>query len=51
MAHWQRDEREDTGKWYDRGVDWMVKNKSQDQELQRFRAEAAELLGLKEKQE
>ena len=32
-------------------VAWMEKNKPEDDELQRFRAEATELLGLKENQE
>ena len=30
--------------------DWMEKNKPQDEELKVFRAEAAELLGLKEQE-
>jgi hypothetical protein len=30
-------------------VEWMDKNQPTDEELRRFRAEAAELLGLKEK--
>jgi hypothetical protein len=30
--------------WYDRGVAWMEKNKPKDEELQRFRTEAEELL-------
>ena len=31
--------------WYERAVQWMEKNKPQDEELLRFRAEAAKLLG------
>jgi tetratricopeptide (TPR) repeat protein len=33
---------------YDRAVQWMDKNKPEDEGLQRFRAEAAALLGIKE---
>ena len=35
--------------WYDKAVAWMDKNKPKNEELARFRAEAAELLGLREK--
>jgi WD40 repeat protein len=48
MAHWQLDEKEQACKWYAKAVQWMDKNKPQDEELRRFRAEAAELLGIKE---
>jgi serine/threonine-protein kinase len=34
--------------WYDRAVQWMDKNKPQDEELRRYRVEAAALLGIKE---
>jgi tetratricopeptide (TPR) repeat protein len=44
MAHWQMDQKDEAHKWYDRAVLWMDKNKPQDAELRRFRAEAAELL-------
>jgi serine/threonine protein kinase/WD40 repeat protein len=53
MAHWQLDEKEKARQWYDRAVLWMEKNKDQLQgnkqrleELRRFRAEAAALLGI-----
>ena len=46
MAHWQRGDKEQARKWYDQAVPWMEKNKPQDEELRRFRAEAATLLGL-----
>ena len=36
-------------KWYEKAVQWMDKNKPDDEELKQFRAEAAELLGMKEK--
>ena len=48
MAHWQMGEKEQAGKWYDQAVQWMEKNKPQDEELRRFRTEAAELLQLAE---
>jgi hypothetical protein len=33
--------------WYDKSVRWMEKNQSTDEELVRFRAEAAALLEVK----
>jgi WD40 repeat protein/tetratricopeptide (TPR) repeat protein len=48
MAHWQLGEKEEARKWYDKAVAWMTKNQPKDQELIRFRAEAGELLGMKE---
>ena len=46
MAHWQLGDKEQARKWYDQAVQWMEKNRPQDEELRRFRAEAAALLGL-----
>jgi tetratricopeptide (TPR) repeat protein len=46
MAHWQLGEKDKARAWYDRAVAWMDKNGPQDQELKRFRAEAAALLDL-----
>jgi uncharacterized protein HemY len=50
MAHWQLGEKELSREWYDKAVAWMDKNKPNkpnlEDELQRFRAEAAGLLGL-----
>jgi hypothetical protein len=46
MAHWQLDQEEEARKWYDEAVAWMDKNRPQNEELRRFRAEAAELLGI-----
>jgi tetratricopeptide (TPR) repeat protein len=48
MAHWQLGEKEKAHKWFDRGVQWMEKNAPKNEELCRFRAEAAELLELKD---
>ncbi len=36
-------------KWFDQDVTWMEKNKPEDEELRRFRTEAAALLGVSEK--
>jgi tetratricopeptide (TPR) repeat protein len=49
MAHWQLGEKDEARNWYDQAVQWMEKNKQQYDELKRFREEAAELLGVKEK--
>lgn len=47
MAHWQLGEKDKAREWYDKAVQWMDKNKPQDEELKRFRSEAEELLGIK----
>jgi tetratricopeptide (TPR) repeat protein len=49
MAHWQIGHRDEARKWYDKAVEWMEKNQPQNEELRRFRAEAAGVLGLNEK--
>jgi serine/threonine protein kinase/tetratricopeptide (TPR) repeat protein len=49
MAHWKLGEKDKARQWYDRAVQWMDKNQPKNEELRRFRAEAAELLGLTEK--
>jgi tetratricopeptide (TPR) repeat protein len=51
MAHWQLGEKEQARQWYDRAVAWMAKNRPQDEELKRFRAEATNLLGIKDEPE
>jgi serine/threonine protein kinase len=48
MAHWQLGEKEQARKWYERAMRWMEKNRPKGPELDRFRHEAAELLGVKE---
>jgi WD40 repeat protein/serine/threonine protein kinase/Flp pilus assembly protein TadD len=48
LAHGRRGEKETARKWFDQAVPWMDKNAPQDEELRRFRAEAAELLGVKD---
>jgi eukaryotic-like serine/threonine-protein kinase len=46
MAWWQQGDKGKARSSYGRGVEWMEKNSSQDEELRRFRAEAAALLGV-----
>ena len=48
MAHWQLGHKDEARKWYDKAVEWMDKNQPKNDELRRFRAEAAELLGITE---
>jgi tetratricopeptide (TPR) repeat protein len=48
MAHGRLGEKEQGRKWYDKGVEWMEKTDSDDAGLKHMRAEAAELLGIKE---
>jgi serine/threonine protein kinase/Flp pilus assembly protein TadD len=49
MAHQQLGDPAKARHWYERAVEWMDKNKPQDEELRRFRAEATALLGIQEK--
>jgi serine/threonine protein kinase/predicted Zn-dependent protease len=49
MAHCRLGEKIQSRTWYDRAAQWMEKNQSQDEELRRFRAEAAELLEIDKK--
>jgi tetratricopeptide (TPR) repeat protein len=46
MAHWQLGDKDAAGKWHTAAVRWMEKNAATDEELRRFRAEAAALLGV-----
>jgi serine/threonine protein kinase/tetratricopeptide (TPR) repeat protein len=46
MAHWQLGNRAEARKWFDKAVVWMSKDDSRQDEVRRFRAEAAELLGI-----
>jgi WD40 repeat protein len=48
MASWQLGKKEDARAWYDKAVQWMDKNKPEDEELRRFRAEAAALLSIED---
>src|SRR5262249_42285362 len=49
MAHWKLGDKDKARDWHDRAVRWMDRNQPKNEELLRFRAEAAELLGLKVK--
>jgi WD40 repeat protein/serine/threonine protein kinase/tetratricopeptide (TPR) repeat protein len=49
MAHWQLGDKPQARSWFDRAVPWMEKNQPTSEELVRFRAEAAVLLGVKAK--
>jgi superkiller protein 3 len=50
MAHWQLGEKDTARESYDRAIQWMEKNAPDNRELIRFRAEAAELLGVAQPQ-
>jgi tetratricopeptide (TPR) repeat protein len=51
MAHWQLGEKGKARTWYDLAAQWMDKNQPTNEELLRFRAEAAELLGIEKKKD
>ena len=46
MANWRLDRTGEARKWYDRAAGWMAKKKPEEEEIRRFRAEAAALLGI-----
>jgi serine/threonine protein kinase/Flp pilus assembly protein TadD len=46
MAHWHLDEREAARQWFTIALQEMAKNSPENDELRRFRAEAAALLGV-----
>ena len=50
MAHWQLGDKTQARTWYDKAVPWMEKNQPKNEKLVRFRAEAAALLEVNEKQ-
>ncbi len=49
MDYQQLGEKEKARAWYDKAVQWMDKNQPKNEELRRFRREAAELLGVNKK--
>jgi tetratricopeptide (TPR) repeat protein len=49
MAHWQLGEKDKAREWFDKSVQWMDKGKKDEAQLKRFRAEAAELIGVERK--
>jgi tetratricopeptide (TPR) repeat protein len=47
MAQWQLGRKDEARRWYDRAVAWVEENKkADDEELSRFRTEAAALLAV-----
>ena len=47
-VHWRLDQKDLARRWYDKAVEWMDKNRPDDEDLRRYRAEAAEVLGISE---
>jgi len=47
MAHWRLHQHDQATQWYAKAIEWM-EHQPRNDELHRFRAEAAELLGVKE---
>jgi len=48
MAHQRLGKKDEARKWYEAAVKWMERNNPNDEQLRRCRAEAAELLGIKQ---
>jgi len=51
MAHGQLGHKDEARRSYDRAVAWMDRNNPDDEDLRRFRTEAAELLGIEKKKD
>ena len=51
MAYWRLGEKDQAHQWYSRAVRWMDKNQPKNEELRRFRSEAANLFGVEKKSE
>ncbi|HZT82473.1 MAG TPA: hypothetical protein VFA26_19750, partial [Gemmataceae bacterium] len=49
MAYWKLGASDEAQKWYDLAVHWMDRNQPKNEELRRFRAEAAGLLQIENK--
>jgi eukaryotic-like serine/threonine-protein kinase len=49
VAHWKLGHKDEAREWYDRAVAWMDTNEPKNEELRRFRAEAADLLRIDKK--
>ena len=48
MAHWRLENSDEGRSWFEKGVKWMDAHAKDNEELGRFRAEAAALLGIRE---
>jgi serine/threonine protein kinase/Flp pilus assembly protein TadD len=48
MGYWQLGDEEKARQWYGKAAAWMDKHQLKDEELGRFRAESASLLGIKD---
>jgi len=48
MACWQQGKTDEARTWFSQADQWTMKNRPTDEELRRFRAEAAQLLGIGE---
>jgi serine/threonine protein kinase len=48
MAHWRLGDERQGREWYDKAVAWLNRTVVRNQDLLRYRAEAAELLGIKD---
>jgi len=46
MSYWQMGKEEEARQWYTKGVRWMEQDAPEDEELRRFRQDAAQLLGI-----
>ena len=46
MAYWNLQQEDEARRWFDKSAEWMKKNQPLNDELRRFHAEAAELLGI-----
>jgi hypothetical protein len=49
MTRWRQNQPAEARKWFNRGSEWTQKNQPAHPELQRFQAEAQELLGIAER--
>ena len=51
MSHEKLGDKERARRWYDRATQWLDKNQATNEELRRFRAEAAQVLGVDRKRD
>jgi tetratricopeptide (TPR) repeat protein len=49
MAYWRHHDEPQARRWYEKAITWMDTNRLQDPELLRYRAEAAEVLGVRDR--